>query len=348
MVLKPDFEIKGTVQWRIEYLHALFKNPNLKWIRILSIDSSFYATSQLESTLSSFIGHIPDNSLERVEIDCKYPLKHLNTVIMRKSQPRIQNLNLNPILGNQLQEWALAQHPYQPSTRYLLECTFYQFPFEEVGGMLPILEIPRLKFLKFVSCEGNFSDACSPYPTLISTKLDRITHLSCHELMMKHDSIIPLNMFPSLTHLALDDCSYIGASLAAYKSPTLKDLRIRCYILYSTNFPRYEELEDIGRLLSRFNGLELLALDPSWTTSIPRYQSDWLRILLAISNNHASTLKGLVLREFPSTDITIEMKRARIEAAKKCKSLRVLEVMNVEEIHTTNFFVRSSSFFLTL
>lgn len=195
---------------------------------------------------------------------------------MRKSQPKIQNLNLNPILGDQFREWTIAQHPYLPSTRYLLELEFYEFQVQEVGELLPILEVPRLKFLKFVSCEGNFfvpADGCSPYPTLISTKLDRITHLSCNELMMNHNSIMPLYMFPSLTHLALDYCSHIGASLAAYKSPTLKDLRIRCYPLDTTNFPKSEEPEKISDLLGSFNGLELLALDPSWTTSTTDHRS---------------------------------------------------------------------------
>lgn len=124
---------------------------------------------------------------------------------MRKSQPRIQNLNLTPTLGNQLREWAITQHPYLPCTDYLLELTFHQYSLEEVGDSLPIFEVPRLNFLKFISCDGYFfvPAVCSPYPTLISTKFDRITHLSCGELMMNHDSIIPLYMFPSLTHLTL-------------------------------------------------------------------------------------------------------------------------------------------------
>lgn len=331
------------VNWCMEYLYALFKNPNLRWIRILSIDPCFYATSQLEAILSSFIGHIPDNSLERVEINYKYPLKDLTTVIMRNKQPRIQNLSLNPTIGNQLWEWAIAQHPYLSSTRHILELEFYKLPFQKVDDLLPNLEVPRLKFLKFVSCDGNLfvpADVCSPYPMLFSTKLDRITHLSCNDMMMNHNSIIPLYMFPSLTHLALDYCSHIGASLAAYKSPTLKDLRIRCAALDSTRFAKFEELDNISRLLSSFKGLELLALDPSWTTSTTIHRSVWLSILLGISNNHAGTLRGLVLRERLSTDEMIQTHIAMLEAAKKCKALRLLEIITIEDIRSTNLFVR--------
>lgn len=346
MVLQSCFGEIHTVNWRMEYLYGLFKNPNLKWIRILSIDSCFYATSQLEATLSSFIGHIPDNSLERVEIDYKHPLKDLTTVLMRKNQPRIQNLSLNPTIGNQLWQWTIAQHPYLSSTRHLLELEFYKLPFRKVDGLLPNLEVPRLKFLKFVSCDGNLfvpADGCSPYPMLFSTKLDRITHLSCNDMMMNYNSIIPLYMFPSLTHLALDHCSHIGASLAAYKSPTLKDLRIRCSTSDTTIFAKFEELDNINRLLSSFKGLELLALDPSWTASTIIHRPVWLRILLAIPNSHASTLRGLVLREYLSTDTRIDTKIALFEAAKKCKALRLLEILTDKNLGTMKLYVRYSS-----
>lgn len=93
-----------------------------------------------------------------------------------------------------------------------------------------------------------------------STKLDRITHLSCNDVMMKRNSIIPLYMFSSLTHLALDHCSHIGPSLASYKSPILSDLRIRSSDLDSTKF---EVLEKIRRLIRSYKGLDLLALHHS-------------------------------------------------------------------------------------
>lgn len=346
MVLQSRFGKTDTVNYYMEYLYALFKNPNLKWIRILSIHENFYKTSQLEATLSSFISHIPDNSLERVEIDYKSPLKDVTTLLMRKNQPRIQNLSLNPTIGSQLWEWAIAQHPYLSSTRHLLELEFYQLPFRKVDDLLPNLEVPRLKFLKFVSCDGNLfvpADVCSPYPMLFSIKLDWITHLSCNDMMMNYNSIIPLYMFPSLTHLALDRCSHIGASFAAYKSPTLKDLRIRCSTLDTTRLAKYEELENISRFLSSFNGLELLALDPSWTTSTITLRSIWLRILLAISNKHASTLRGLVLRECLSVGTKVGTHIEMFEAAKKCKALRLLEIITAKGNGTTYLFVRYSS-----
>lgn len=344
MELKSRFGKRDTVNCRMEYLYALFKNPHLKWIRILSIHEHFYETSQLEATLSSFIGHIPDNTLERVEIDYISPLKNVNTVLMRKNQAKIQNLSLNPTVGFLLWEWAIAQHPYLSSiTRHLLELEFYQLSFRKVDDLLPNLEVHRLKFLKFVECDGNLfvpADVNSPYPMLHSIKLDRITHLSFHDMMMNYNSIIPLYMFPSLTHLALDRCSHIGASLAAYKSPTLKDLRIRCATTDTTRFAKFEELENISLLLGSFNGLELLALDPSWTTSTIMHRSVWLKILLAISNNHASTLRGLVLREYLSADKRKNTHIVMFEAAKKCKALRLLEIITAKGLGTTKLFVR--------
>lgn len=184
------------------------------------------------------------------------------------------------------------------------------------------------------------ADGCSLYPTLISTKHDRIKYLSFDELMTNHNFIMPLYIFPSLTHLALDYCSHIGSSLAAYKSAILKHIRIGCYALDTTKFPKSEELEKISHLLSSFNGLELLALDSSWTTFTTDHRSVWLRIPSAISNNHASTLGGLVLRDRLSTYTTIEKKTARIEAAKKYKNLRALEIMEVEKTYRMNFLIR--------
>lgn len=124
-----------------------------------------------------------------------------------------------------------------------------------------------------------------------------------------------------------------GPSLAAYKSPKLKDLRIRCHVLDRTNV---EELKNIRGLIGNFKGLELLALDPLWPAATSSYRSAWLDILLEISNNHSSTLRGLVIRERRLTHQNPETHKAMITAAKRCKTLRLLEIVTAREYNLEN------------
>lgn len=171
-------------------------------------------------------------------------------------------------------EWVITENPFLASIKHLLELEFYK--------LLSKLSMTFFRISKFLNSNLSISfpstviylsrraDGCSPYLMLFPTKLDQITHLSCKDMMMEHDSIIPLYMFPSLAHLAMDQCSYIGPSLAAYKSPTPRDLRIRCSVLDSS---KAEELKNITRLISSFSCLGLLALDPPWSTSTMRYRS---------------------------------------------------------------------------
>ena len=119
-----------------------------------------------------------------------------------------------------------------------------------------------------------------------------------------------------------------GPSLAAWKSPKLKDLRIRCHVLDRTSV---EELKNIRGLIGNLKGLELLALDPLWPAATSSYRSAWLDILLEISNNHSSTLRGLVIRERRLTHQNLETHKAMITAAKRCKTLRLLEIDTTRE-----------------
>lgn len=75
-----------------------------------------------------------------------------------------------------------------------------------------------------------------------------MTHLSVGNMINSSDSIISFDRFSSLTHLALDQCSCIGPSLAAYKSPKLKGLRISCHVLDRRSV---EELENIRSLIDQ-------------------------------------------------------------------------------------------------
>lgn len=166
-----------------------------------------------------------------------------------------------------------------------------------------------------------------------------MTHLSVGNMIISSDSIISSDRFPSLTHLALDQCSCIGPSLAAYKSPKLKGLRTRCHVLDRTSV---EELENIRSLIGNFKGLELLALDPFWPAATTSYRSAWLDILLEISNSNSSTLRGLVIRERRLTHQNLETHKAMFTAAKRCKAVRLLEIVTTRECRIKNFTVRCS------
>lgn len=321
-----------------EILDNLRVNRHLKWIRILSIHLSFYMSRRLEASLSCFIANIPDNCLERFEFDIRQPPKELTIAVIRSHQRRIQNMGFDAVNGSLLMEWAIAGHRYFVQTTNLLELEFYGISGSKMDELVFIIEVPRVKFVKFVSChEDLFGHPCLEFDCLDP---DQITHLSVNNTMMSSECIIPLDRFPFLTHLALDQCSCIGPSLAAYKFPKLKDLRIRCYVLDSTEI---EELENIRSLISSFKGLELLALDPSWPTVTTSYRSAWLNILSAISNNHSGTLRGLVIRERRWVHENLETHRAMFTAAKRCTALRLLEIVTTRETRVSNLTVRFSS-----
>lgn len=312
-------------------------NPNLKWIRILSIHPSFYMSSLLEASLSCFIADIPDDCLERVEVDVRQPLKDLTIAAIWSHQRRIKNLGLNPANGSLLIEWAITGHKYLAQLMYLLELVeLCNISWSTMDELVCSIELPRVKFLKLVSCDDDLFG--HSYLGFYGLDLDLITHLSVNNMMMSPKSIIQLDEFPSLTHLALDQCSCIGPSLRVYKSPKLKDLRIRCLVSEST---KLEVLESIRGLISRFNGLELLALDPSWPITT-RYRPAWLRILLEISDNHSGTLRSLVIRERRWTPDNLEAHTAAFTAAKRCKALRLLEILTSRESRIRNLTVRCS------
>lgn len=316
-------------------MEKLKENRNLKWIRILSIHPCYYMSNRLEASLSCFIANIPDDCLERLETNIRQPLKDLTIAIIWNHQHRLQNFGLNSAKGSLLIEWAITGHKYLTQPMYLLELELCNISWSTMNELVSTTELPRVKFVKFVSCDDNLFD--HPYLQFNCLNLAQITHFSVECTVMSSDFIIAFDMFPSLTHLALDQCSFIGPSLRAYKSPKLKDLRIRCYISAST---KVEELENIRDLLSRFKGLELLALDPSWPTVTTRYRSAWLDILSEISNNHSGTLRGLVIRERRWNIENLETHRAMFTAAKRCKALRLLEIITTRESRIRNLTVR--------
>ncbi len=165
-----------------------------------------------------------------------------------------------------------------------------------------------------------------------------ITHLHFHDWESHSGRYPPLDQFPSLTDLTLQDCNTLGWALYDYLHPIVKHLRIQTR---SDTRNTGVDFEELILLLHRFKGLSSFALVTD--RSLRMSPAHLIRLADGIEW-HKDTLERFIFNDSSYIDETYDLKSSLMQVTKglnvaareaalcmlrlvmKCKKLSHLEI----------------------
>lgn len=267
-----------------------------------------HCSERLEEAFLSLLSKFPDDRLTRFDFNGHF-LRPRHQNFLWSHQQKIRNLQLTVITDEVLRR----------------RIDIVGFPYANYSGRLydlrRLAEISTLQRmgppLKSLRVQGNldfrlWEETIITHATL---PLVNLKHLTLDNVSLGGHS---LDSLPQLTHLAFHNCPSAGQCLMGYTRPTLKAL----YFFYDPT--EFNVLSNFTAFLSRFRGLETLAVRDIWKYISPRAEEYGSQILAAAIGTHEETLSFLLIHfnhqvyNIPSYYVPI------LEAAKKCKNLSQL------------------------